>query len=409
MHWRVFALTGDANPALLQCETSIAAGLILNIFPLLAGLGLALLCSKTPAAPRQPSAKPPLIIGMSAPLSGSAGTYGQAMQQAISAHFHQLNAGGGIHGRRLKLVVFDDAYRSEQTTTNARRLIEREQAFALIGFYGSSATTQALTQVIGPAKVPLIGTVSGAEELRTAPQHTAHTRYLFNTRASYADETAAIAHQLVALGLTKIAIAYQNDGFGESGLKGLNQALKQHQLQPVVSIALDKETPNPEAAATAIAPLHPQAIVIAALHQAAAGLVQQLRQRGQFPMFTALSPVGTEALIGELGEAARGIGIAQVVPHPWNDAIPVVRRYQQLSTQHPYSYYGLEAYLMARTLEEGLRRAGPNPSREKLIKSLETMQSVDLGGFRISYSPQSHQGSNFVELTVIGPGGKIMR
>jgi ABC-type branched-subunit amino acid transport system substrate-binding protein len=135
-----------------------------------------------------------------------------------------------------------------------------------------------------------------------------------------------------------------------------------------------------------------------------------MKRSGQNPMFMTLSPVGTEQLVQELGNDARGIGISQVVPYPWNDIVPVVRDYQRLSNKPGnYSYYGLEGYLMARTLVEGLRRAGRDLSRDKLVTALESMSAVDLGGYRINYSPTARQGSRFVELTVIGAGGKVLR
>ena len=133
-------------------------------------------------------------------------------------------------------------------------------------------------------------------------------------------------------------------------------------------------------------------------------------QAGQHPMFMTLSPVGTEQLVDTLGNEARGIGISQVVPYPWNDTIPVVRDYQKIAPKPgKYSYYGLEAYLTARVMVEGLRRAGRDLTREKLVSALESINNVDFGGYRVNYSTTARGGSRFVEMTVIGPGGKVLR
>jgi ABC-type branched-subunit amino acid transport system substrate-binding protein len=126
-------------------------------------------------------------------------------------------------------------------------------------------------------------------------------------------------------------------------------------------------------------------------------------------MFMTLSPVGTEQLIAELGPDARGIGISQVMPYPWSDVVPMVHDYQKLiGNKNGFSYYGIEAYAMARIMVDALRKAGKDPTREKLLAALEGT-NTDLGGFRVAFSGTNRQGSRFVELTVVGSGGKILK
>ncbi|MDP3438279.1 MAG: ABC transporter substrate-binding protein, partial [Azonexus sp.] len=159
-----------------------------------------------------------------------------------------------------------------------------------------------------------------------------------------------------------------------------------------------------------ISKANPQAVVMVTLYKPTAAFIKAMKKSGQNPMFMTLSPVGTEQLVQELGPEARGIGISQVVPYPWNNVTPVVREYQKLATQPgSYSYYGMEGYLMARTLVEGLKRAGRDLTREKLVSSLESINNVDFGGYRINYSGTARHGSRFVELTVVGPGGRILK
>jgi len=146
------------------------------------------------------------------------------------------------------------------------------------------------------------------------------------------------------------------------------------------------------------------------LYKPTAAFVLAMKKAGRNPMFMTLSPVGTEQLAQELGAASRGIGVSQVVPYPWNDTVSVVREYQKLVAKpSAYSYYGMEGYLMAKTLVEGLRRAGKDLSREKLQNALEGMSPADLGGYRINYTANGRHGSRFVELTVIGSGGRVLR
>lgn len=351
-----------------------------------------------------------ITIGMSGPFSGPNGAYGIDMRQTIQSYFDQINKSGGINGRKLDLVALDDGYETERTVANTKTLLKEKNAFALLAYYGSSPTTEAMNTVFGPARVPLIGTISGANTLREPLNSNANGRYMFNVRASYADETEAIVNQLVSLGLKSIAVFYQNDGFGKSGLEGVTAALAKHKLAPSATATVERNSIDVQKAAEAIGKANPQAVVMVTLYKPTAAFVKEMKRNNQNPMFMTLSPVGTEQLVQELGATARGVGISQVVPYPWNDVTPVVREYQKLASKPgSYSYYGLEGYLMAKTLVEGLKRAGKDLTRDKLVSSLEGMGNVDFGGYRVNYSANSRQGSRFVELTVVGPGGKVLK
>lgn len=351
-----------------------------------------------------------ITIGMSAPFSGPNAAYGLDMRQTIQSYFEQLNKNGGVNGRKLELVALDDGYETERTVANTKALIGEKNVFALLSYYGSSPTTEAMNKVFGPAKVPLVGTISGAATLREPVSANPNSRYMFNVRASYADETEAIVNQLVSFGLKNIAVFYQNDGFGQSGLDGITTALKKHNLSPSAVGTVERNSLDVAKAVESIAKASPQAVIMVTLYKPTAAFVQAMKKVGQNPMFMTLSPVGTEQLAQELGAAARGIGVSQVVPYPWNDTAPVVREYQKLVAKPgTYTYYGMEGYLMARTLVEGLRRAGRDLSRDKLQGALENLSGVDFGGYRINYSANGRQGSRFVELTVIGSGGRVLR
>lgn len=351
-----------------------------------------------------------ISIGMSAPFSGTNGAYGVDMRDTIAAYLDQVNRSGGVNGRRIELIAVDDGYETERTVANTTALINEKKVFALVGFYGSTPTTEAMNTVFGPARVPLIGTISGAGSLRQAPSANANNRYMFNVRASYADETEAIVNQLVSLGLKNIAVFYQNDGFGKSGLEGVTAALKKHNLTPSAVATVERNSVDVVKAVAAIAPTNPQAVVMVTLYKPTAAFVRAMKKAGQNPMLMTLSPVGAELLAQELGSDSRGIGISQVVPYPWNDTVPIVRDYQKLlGRQGKYSYYGLEAYITARVLVDGLRRIGKDVTRERLINALEGLTNQDFGSYRINFGPDNRLGSRFVELTVVGAGGKVMK
>lgn len=351
-----------------------------------------------------------ITLGMSAPLSGPNGVYGQDMQKTIQAYFQQINKAGGVNGRRIELVSLDDGYETNRTISNTQSLINEKNVFALLAYYGSSPTTETMNKVFGPARVPLVGTISGAGSLREPVAQNPNSRYMFNVRASYANETEAIVNQLVSLGLQRIAVFYQDDGFGKSGLEGVEAALKKHNLTPAAVGTVERNAIEVSKAVEQIAKASPQAVVMVTLYKPTAAFVKAMKKAGQNPMFMTLSPVGAESLIQELGNDARGIGISQVMPYPWNDVQPLVRDYQRLiGKDGPYTYYGLEGYLMARVMVEGIKRLGKDPSREKLVAALESLNNADIGGYRINYGSNQRYGSRFVELTVVGGGGRVMR
>ena len=351
-----------------------------------------------------------ITLGMSAPFTGPNGLYGMQMREAMLAHFDQVNKSGGVNGRKVELVTIDDGYETERTLANTKALIQDKQVFALMGYYGSTPTTEAMNKVFGPAKVPLVGTISGAGTLREPPSANPNSRYMFNVRASYADETEAIVNQLVSFNLKNIAVFYQNDGFGKSGLEGATAAMKKHGLAPSAVGTVERNAVDVSKAVETIAKSNPQAVIMVTLYKPTAAFVKAMKKAGQHPMFMTLSPVGAEQLTQELGPDARGIGMSQVAPYPWNDVVTVVRDYQKLvGKKGGYSYYGIEGYLMARVMVEGLKRVGKEPTREKLVSALENLNNHDFGGYRVSYNGTNRLGSRFVEMTVIGPGDKILK
>jgi ABC-type branched-subunit amino acid transport system substrate-binding protein len=368
---------------------------------------LALVCAIAPSVYAEAGITDSTItLGMSSPFSGPNAAYGLEMKEVINAYLQQINRNGGINGRKLELVALDDGYETDRSVANTKKLINDYKVFALLGYYGSSPTTAAM-EVFSAARVPLVGTISGADSLRTPVN-----RFMFHVRASYADETEAIVAQLVSLGIRRIAVFYQNDGFGRSGFDGATNALKRFDLKPVAAGTIERNSLDVSAAVAAIAKADAQAVVMVTLYKPTALFVQQMHKAGQHPQFITLSPVGADLLVKELGTEARGIGISQVMPYPWNKAMPLVKEYQRLllqqTKQESFSYYGVEAYAATKVLVEALEKAGRNLTREKLVGALEAMTSLDLGGYTVSYSPLNHNGSKFVELTVIGNNGRVL-
>ena len=348
-----------------------------------------------------------VVVGQSAALSGPAAELGAEMRKGILAYFEYVNRNGGVNGRKLVLKSLDDGYEATRAAANTKKLIQDEDVFALLGYVGTP-TSEAAKPIFTDARVPFVGAFTGAELLR-AP----FNRYIFNVRASYYAETDAIVDLLARMGLTRIAVFYQNDSYGKAGLTGVERAMSKRNLKIGATGTVERNSVEVAAAVKAIAASDPQAVVMISAYKSCGAFVKEMKKAGSNPQFMNVSFVGSRALAAELGDLGRGVGIAQVMPFPWNPATPVVRDYQRQiapnGSENDYSFGSLEGYVAAKVFVEGLRRAGKEPTREAFVTALETLRDFDLGGFYVTYTPSDHNGSKFVEMTVISRNGKIMR
>ena len=374
-------------------------------FAVAAALVLAVLGVSSAALAQDAVTPKRIAIGQSAAFRGPASELGTEMRSGALSYFEHINKQGGVHGRRIDLTSIDDGYEPEVAAANTRKLIQ-DGVFLLFGYVGTP-TSNAAKPIFTEAQVPFVGAFTGAESLRTPVN-----RFIFNVRASYFAETDKIIEQLVNLGLTKIAVFYQNDAYGQAGLAGVERAVKRRNLGIAVTGTVERNTVEVAAAVKAIAATEPQAVVMISAYKSCAAFIREMKKANSNPQFINVSFVGSRALANELGESGRGVGITQVVPFPWNVGVPVVKEYQRIFSaftgKTEYSFTSLEGFIAAKVLVEGLRRTGPALTREKFVSTMEDF-SYDTGGFAVSYSLGDHSGSRFVELTVITKDGKFLR
>lgn len=347
-----------------------------------------------------------VLVGQSAAFSGPAAQLGIQMNAGAKAYFEHVNKQGGVNGRTIELRIRDDKYESNLAAENTRKFIEDDKVFALFGFVGTPTSAAALP-IFTEAKVPFVGPFTGAELLREP-----FNRQIFHVRASYYDETEKIVEQLVSVGIRRIAVFYQNDAYGKAGLAGVERAMKKRNMAIAATGTVERNTTDVGAAVKSIHGAQPDAVVMISAYTSIAEFVRQMKKAGSAAQFHNVSFVGSKALSNALGDDGYGVAISQVVPFPWNAGIPVVKEYQQvLKTAGitDYDFTSLEGFIGAKVFVEGLRRAGRELTRERFIAALETMNGVDLGGFVVAFSPTNHSGSQFVELTIIGRGGKFLR
>ena len=371
-------------------------------------IAVAALAALAPAAVTAQGVTPTtIVVGQSAATTGPASELGTEMRAGALAYFNFVNARGGVNGRRIELRTLDDGYEPDRALANTRRFIETDQAFALFGYVGTPTTIAAMP-VFTKAQVPLIGPFTGAEAFRRP-----FNRYIFNVRASYFAETDKLVDLLATLRLQRIAVFYQNDTYGKAGLEGVERAARARNMPIAATATVERNSTDVKAAVAALAKVDPQAVVMISAYKSCAAFIKAMKAAGIHAQFMNVSFVGSRALATELGNEGRGVAISQVVPFPWNIGTPVVKEYQKLlvaeTGKDNYSFTSLEGFIAAKVLVEGLRRAGRDLTREKLVTALETMNDYDVGGFSVTYTSADHGGSRYVELTAIGRDGVFVR
>lgn len=345
----------------------------------------------------------PLVIGQSAGLSGGQAGYSADVKLGIEAHFAAVNKAGGIGGRQLKLVSVDDQGKKDNVAANTRKLVEEEKVMALIG-YTSGAGVEAALPYIDSARVPMLSPATGNMGIRSS-----FHKMLFHTRAGYGDEMKKVVGNLALTGLKRFAIAYLDD-VGPANPKSMHDALAAHKLQAVAAVALNRNATDFNEQVQALLKANPEAVIFISNGTPIAHIVTAMRAKGYGGQFATSSFSGLK-VIDDLKTNAFGLISSQVLPPPTRVHLKLISDYardlQEFAPAAVPNYTSLEGYVSARVLAEGLRRAGANPTPDKLVKALEGIRKLDLGGYEITFSATSHDGSRFVDIGVVGPNGAL--
>lgn len=350
-----------------------------------------------------------IVVGQSAAMTGPAAQLGIQMNRGMKLYFDQVNAKGGINGRQIEIKALDDGYEPDRTVANTKRFVAEggdDVVFALLGYVGTPTSNAALP-LIKESKIPFFGPFTGAAVLRE-PFH----RSVFHLRAGYNEETAEIVKRLTALGMSKIAVFYQNDAYGQAGLSGVTKALAAQNLKPIATATVERNSTDVKASLDTLLAAKPDAIVQISAYASCAAFIKEALKRGYHGQFFNVSFVGSAALAQALGKDGAGVGITQVVPTPYGSPTPLSLDFNtalKAAGQSDPNYSAMEGYIVARVFSEALRRAGRDVSRDKLITALESLRDYNLGGFYVDFGPNKHVASRFVELTMITRDGRITR
>jgi len=347
-----------------------------------------------------------ILFGQAAALEGPSSALGQGMRQGILAAFAEVNARGGVHGRKLNLISRDDGYEPDRSIAQTKRLIEDDSVFALIGAVGTP-TAVATVPISSARGVPFIGPFTGAAFLRAPDLHN-----VVNIRASYSAEAEAwIKHLTEDLHFTNIAIFYQDDAFGRDGLMGVKEALKKRGMELSAEGTYERNTRAVGGALRMLKRTQPQAVVMVGTYGPCAEFIKLAHKAGFHPTFVNISFVGANALARELGKEGEGVVVSQVVPFPWDRSLKVVADYQAaqraLDPGLTPDFVSLEGYLSGRLAAAALEVAGPNPTRAGLLRVINDVGRFDISGSIITFGSKVREAPPKVFLTVIQKDGSF--
>lgn len=351
-----------------------------------------------------------IVISQIAPLTGVLASTGKQMVVGGKIYFDHINATGGVNGQQIRLEVADDGYKVDETVRLTKEVLANPAVVALFGFAGTANVGKLLTDgVLTQGGAALVAPYTGGEPLRTP-----FNPWIFHVRAGYGDETEHMVQQVTTLGMKRVAVMYQDDGFGKAGLQGVERALAKRGLKLSAAAPYERNTDKVDEAVKTIRASDAQAVIMISVNKPTSAFIQRYREAGGGAQLYNISVVDPAEIVKLAGlKHAHGLGVSQVVPYPFMPAMPVVREYQRLLKQYApnelVNYTSFEQFLGAKVLVEGLRRAGPKPTRAGVIKALETMGNFDLGGTVVRYAPDNRIGSRYVEVTVIGGNGKLLK
>ena len=370
------------------------------------GLAAVTLAFASPAAAENGVTASKIVFGQVAALNGPAAALGQGMRDGLLAAFAEANKAGGANGRQFELISADDGYEPNKSIAAAKQLIDDDKVFALVGSVGTP-TSAAVQPIAAEAGVPFIGAFTGAEFLREP-----YKANVVNVRASYFQETETMVEHLTKdLGVTRIAIFYQDDAYGQAGLAGVKRALDKRHMALVSEGAYERNTTAVKGALLSIKKGDPEAVIMIGAYQPSAEFIKLARLVKLNATFVNISFVGTDALAKEVGPAGAGVVVTEVVPFPGDPSIGIVGKYQAaLLASKPDAkpnFVSLEGYIVGRLVVQAVQKIPGEVTRQSLLDTIAKTGSFDMGGMSLVYGPDNNRGSSQVFLVVIQPDGSV--
>lgn len=344
-------------------------------------------------------------IGQTAAFSGPTSASVQDSTEGARLYFDTVNAQGGIKGQRIELISMDDKYEPRLSIANTKALID--QGVVAMFLSRGTAPTQAIVPQLVEHRLALVAPASGAMAL-----HQPVNPFVFNLRASYQREAERAIKHLASIGVRRMTIVQVDDDFGNDAGLGALRGLQAANMRASAHLRFDRNKPELALSMQQIAKANIEAVLLIGPSYAVIEGINALRAAGSTAHVATLSNNATADFVKSLGENARGVIVTQLFPYERSLSTPLVREAQNLTNARGRSELSpaqLEGFVAAKLLVEGLKRAGKEVSRESLLKALDGLQKVDLGGLQLSFDAKNHSGLEFTDVAIIGPDGKFWR
>jgi len=354
-----------------------------------------------------------ILIGqVSSQTSPTLAANAKALYAGINVYFDHVNARGGVGGRKLRLVNKDDQLVPAKMVELTKEFIADKNVLALAGYQNTAGINEVSKQDIpGKAGIAMIAPFQGDKSIVGAAN-------FFPFRSGYPDEVTALVREAKSTGKQKVIVVYQNVTFGPPMMKLTRELAKEHGLNVVDYLMIDQGAPDKaviDGAVAAVMKQAPDAVIMLVGGRWVMELIKRIKNADlDGTQLYLMSIVPAQDVVKAVGQAkARGIVISQAVPYPFSATLPLVVEYQKVMKQYapnePLSFSTLEGFVVGKITVEALKRASPKPTREKVLKALNSMGELDLGGVYVHYSPKARNGWGMVDLTVIGANGKLLR
>ena len=351
-----------------------------------------------------------LVVGQVAPIK-VANSVGNQLRRGALLYLESVNRSGGVHGKALRLVSRHREVEAADSVARTRQLLDEARPIALLNLMGTGSM-EALVRdkLIEREGIPVVGIRTGSTSLHQ-PTHP----WLFHTRANYDAEIRKVLAHFKTIGVRRIALVHEGSPFGKQVQRLANARMREANAGFAAELSVHADAPDLPAAVATLSAAPVDAVLVAASSAVTADLYRAVREKGVSAHVIALSTVDGTQVVKRIGaRSAHGLGIAQVIPNPAAPSMQVSREFQQAlrAAQAPeadLNQASLEGFIAAKVLVEGLRRAGPNPTRAALRQALEGMSEFDAGGFVVSFSRSSHSGSQHVDIAIVGANGKLLR
>ena len=343
--------------------------------------------------------KTAVTLGQSLAMTGSGATLALPFAQGARLYFDRVNAGGGVNGRKIELSTLDDMGNPDTTVANTKKLLD-QKVFSLFGYYGSAQVT-AVNPLLKDTDILLFAPMAGADELRGSLYPN-----VYSVRPGYSEEAAMITRHAETLGMRKLAILHGKDPESLAALDSAERTMGGLGANLVAKSALSGGS-----VATSVDQVlakKPESVLVISDASGAANAIRDLRGKGFRGPIYGFSSTGESLLAEQLGAAGAGVVVVRVTPKSDNAKSVLVRELQAdaLAARLKSNVYMLEGYIAAWTYTEALRKAGKDPTRAKLRKALDSLQDLNLGGFRIHFDGD-RVGSKVVELSLIDGTGRV--